>query len=225
MARSSRLSVCFEIESRNSPIPIGSDRQCASERRHAPPGSAGCPALSRSAGRPRGVEPQNPVTHGLKPHPADRCRRCARLAGIDCRKRQQPPDLTRVGCRPRQLAKLWRIKICSQRDRRSHGGPHPVGRPGESHFAPQGNPLRESHFTGLGIRSRHLANLQNSAVRGAPLARRAASSFGQFGPHTWRKASTTFILAARLAGISAATVETATNPTQMVVIKVQAPTM
>src|SRR5690349_23862904 len=47
------------------------------------------------------VEPENPITHGLKPDPADGCRRRASLARVDRRHRQKAADLPRIAARSR----------------------------------------------------------------------------------------------------------------------------
>lgn len=102
-------------------------------------------------GRTIRVEGQHPIAHRLEADAADPRRGCSRGAIIDRRQRQQPTRLAGIHRPPRQLVQSSSVVIPSKPNRSRHGKPHPVCH-GESYSRQFGNPLRESHSQGFGIR-------------------------------------------------------------------------
>ena len=142
MRRSSRLSVCSEIATRNS-----SDSHCARSisRQRTTPWTAGIgPASTTSASawrwpalrmrarpapcrhqpiRALRVEPHNPVAHDLHPDAADPRRVRARAAAVNLGQRQETPGLTGIARLPRQTPQSRTIEIIPQQNPGRHGKP------------------------------------------------------------------------------------------------------
>ena len=171
MARSSRLSVCLEMERRNSSQshwirsikrqrttpwmagmgPLDDDLQGLSvlivEPRRSPWRSAGQKALGSMR-----VEAQHPIAHDLQRHAADLSRFGAGGPIIDRRQSQKAAGLIGIPRALRQSTELGGIKVTAERDGNSHGDLQTGDRHRESYLCPPGNPPHESAKLRLGIR-------------------------------------------------------------------------
>ena len=142
MARSSRLSVRFEIETRNSsqshwPRSTGRRRTTPWIGGTGPPSIAAASAarwasvgqprrLTRrlavdQASRPLGVGPQHPVADDLQGHAAEPRRLAPRRAVADRRQSRKPTRLPRIFRAPRQRTQLRRIVVGAKGKRLTHG--------------------------------------------------------------------------------------------------------
>lgn len=136
----------------------GRDRTALDKLRRRPamllveaPYSAWRPVVEQTL-RAFGVEAQNPVPDHLEPDTTHLGRFAPDAAIVDHRQSQKTPRLPGVPRRLRLPAKLPAVIVLVKRDRRRHGKP-PIVCHGESCFAVQRNPLRESasHATGISL--------------------------------------------------------------------------
>src|SRR3954463_7886945 len=175
MARSSRLSVCLEMERRNSSqshwirsikrqrttpwmagIGPASTRatkaaRCASVNRG---GAPWCPAGPKALRSP-GVEAQHPIAHDLQRHAADLSRLGPGGPIIDRRQSQKAAGLIGIPRALRQSTELGGIKVRAERDGNSHGDLQTGDRLRESYLCPPGNPPHESAKLRLGMKGNH----------------------------------------------------------------------
>src|SRR3954447_2421762 len=158
MARISRLSVCLEMERRNS---SQSHWIRSIKRQRTTPWMAGigpastratkaarCASVSRGGApgalRSPSVEAQHPIAHDLQRHAADLSRLGPGGPIIDRRQSQKAAGLIGIPRALRQSAELGGIKVRAERDGNSHGDLQTGDRLRESYLCPPGNPPHES---------------------------------------------------------------------------------